>query len=182
MDTDNAKGILVDRFDEMTATLNKVLCGLASLMPKSTSGPEEGKKMQDNSSTNQAKNKGKSIDKTVKRVRYEKCSSEEDDDSDSFEYESAPDTPPPRRGKRAHGLPLEVSSESEDTMNKVTVRAAFKRMTEHAKPDSVFSKAISELAEFFSMVVEVGKPITEGFAKIASGALQRCPAEDQGQS
>ena len=49
-------------------------------------------------------------------------------------------------------------------MGEVTVRAPFKRMTEYAKPDSVFSKAISELAEFVNMDEEVGKPITESFS------------------
>ena len=123
---------------------------------------KKGKQMQDNSSTEQAKKKGKSVDKTVKNVRYGESSSE-DYNSDFLEYESAPDTPRPQRGKRAHGLPPEVSSESEDAMDEITVTAAFKRMTEHAKPDSASSKAISELAEFFSMDGEV--------AKIASGAL-----------
>ena len=68
-------------------------------------------------------------------------------------------------------------SESEDAMDEITVRAAFKRMTEHAKPDHAFSKAISKLEEFFSMDEEVGKLITESFAKIASGARWRRPAE-----
>ena len=111
-DTDNAKSILVDRFDEITTTQNKVLPFLASLMPKSTTGPEEGKKMQDNSSMGQAKKKGKSIYKTVKKVHCEESISEDNYDSDSFEYESAPDTPPLKRGKRAH----EVSSDSDKHM------------------------------------------------------------------
>ena len=52
----------------MTATLNKVLPFLALLMPKSTMGPEEGRETpQDISSTEQAKKKGKSIDKTMKK-------------------------------------------------------------------------------------------------------------------
>ena len=53
-------------------------------------------------------------------------------DSDSFKYESASDTPPPIRGKRAHV----VSSDRDKVMDEVTGRAAFKHMTE---PDSAFS-------------------------------------------
>ena len=55
-----------------------------------------------------------------------KTSSEDNYDSDSFKYESASDTPPLKRGKRAH-----VASSDRDTvMDKVTGRAAFKHMTE----------------------------------------------------
>ena len=88
----------MDRFDEITATLNLVLLYLVSLTPKSLCGPEESKKTQEHSSTEQAQ-KGKSIDKTVKKVCYEESSSDDNYDSDSFEYESAPDTPSPKGAK-----------------------------------------------------------------------------------
>ena len=157
----------------MTATLNLVLSFLA--LPKSTSGTE-GKKPQEanqDSGTEQPKKKGKSIDKTVKKVWYEESGEYSYDDSDSFDYESAPDTlTPPKRRKKAHGLPWEVSSESDEAMDEVTIRAAFQWITEYAKP------AARPLHGRRAQDEEVGKPITESSAKIASGAVQYCPAEE----